>query len=83
MSGEHSYGPGRSLAISSRNTLHSVSQSAAKRGDNWIAYTVKSRPPTITCMQILNTPSMVISPDSKRGQGSTGIGAPEFPVPAR
>ena len=35
----------------------------------------------------LNIRSMVISPDSKRGQGSTGTGAPEFPamfpVPAR
>ena len=79
MSGEHSYGPGRSLAISSRNTLHSVSQSAAKRGDNWIAYTVKSRPPTITCMQILNTPSTILSPDSKTARGSKGIGEPELP----
>ena len=32
-----------------------------------IAHTVKSRPSTTTCMQILNTRSMVVSPESKRG----------------
>jgi hypothetical protein len=31
-------------------------------------------------MQILNAPSMLISPDSKRVKGLNGIGAPGFPA---
>jgi len=30
-------------------------------------------------MQILNTPSMILSPDSKTARGSKGIGEPELP----
>jgi hypothetical protein len=45
-----------------------------------IAHTVKSQPPTPTCTQMLHIRSMVISPDSKRGQRSTGIGVPGFPA---
>ena len=46
---------------------------------DWITPTVRSRPATTRCMQILHTRSMSLSPNSKRKQGSARIGMPEFP----
>jgi hypothetical protein len=52
-----------------------------------IAPAGESRPSTTPSLQILNTPSMIISPVSKRAKGSIGTGAPglaaTLPVPGR
>jgi len=65
MIGEHSYLPHRGFSFLITKHSPFLLLRRRLRGFGWIAHTVRSRPPTTPCMQILNTPSMIIFRSSR------------------